>query len=134
MDVEETVQRHRNALRILERTARAEGFAQLFADTNALAKDRDSSFGDQLQVFYVLLGDLLELTSGAKQPVLRNAHLSKELEALSKIVDSSWVMRAIAGFDELHSGLRRNLNRQLGLDALAASLAPNTPRANLSRL
>jgi DNA polymerase III subunit delta' len=133
MDVEETVQRHRNALRILERSARAEGFAQLFADTNALAKDRDSPFEDQLQVFYCLLGDLLGLTSGAKQPTLRNRHLSKELEALSKSVDSSWVMRAIAGFDELHSGLRRNLNRQLGLDALAASLASNPTRANFSR-
>jgi DNA polymerase III subunit delta' len=133
MDVEQTIQRQRNALRILERTARAEGFAQLFADTNALAKDRDASFEDQLQVFYALLGDLLELTSGAKQPLLRNAHLSKELEVLSKVVDSPWVMRAITGFDELHSGLRRNLNRQLGLDALAASLAPNPSRTNLSR-
>jgi DNA polymerase III subunit delta' len=129
MDVERTVQRRRDALRILERTARAEGFAHLFADTSALAKDRDSSFEQQLQVFYSLLGDLLELTSGAKQPVLRNAHLSKELESLGKMVDSEWVMRAIAGFDELHSGLRRNLNRQLGLDALAASLAPKSPRA-----
>jgi len=134
MDVEETVQRHRNALRILDRAARAEGFAQLFADTGALAKDRESSFEDQLQVFYALLGDLLELTSGAKQPRLRNLHLSKELEVLGKIVDSSWVMRAIAGFDELHSGMRRNLNRQLGLDALAASLAPISPRANVSNL
>jgi hypothetical protein len=35
-------------------------------------------------------------------------------------------MRAIAGFDELHTGARRNLNRQLGLDALAASLAPES--------
>jgi len=34
------------------------------------------------------------------------------------------VIRAIAGFDELYAGARRNLNRQLGLDALAASLAP----------
>jgi DNA polymerase-3 subunit delta' len=134
MDVEQTVQRRRDALRILERTARAEGFAQLFADTSALAKDRDFSFEEQLQVFYGLLGDLLELTSGAKQPVLRNLHLSRELEALGKLVDSSWVMRAIAGFDELHSGVRRNLNRQLGLDALAASLAPNSTRANMSRL
>ncbi len=134
MDVEQTVQRHRDALRILERTARAEGFAQLFADTGALAKDRDSSFEDHLQVFYSLLGDLLELTSGAKQPALRNPHLSKELEALGKSVNSSWIMRAIAGFDELHSGLRRNLNKQLGLDALAASLAPNPPRANLPHL
>jgi DNA polymerase III subunit delta' len=129
MDVEQTVQRHRDALRILDRTARSEGFAQLFADTGALAKDRDSSFEDHLRVFYSLLGDLLELTSGAKQPDLRNPHLSKELETLSKLVDSSWVMRAIAGFDELHTGVRRNLNRQLGLDALAASLAPNPPRA-----
>ena len=32
------------------------------------------------------------------------------------------------GFDELHLGSRRNLNRQLGLDALAASLAPNSTR------
>jgi DNA polymerase-3 subunit delta' len=134
MDVEQTVQRYRDALRILDRSARAEGFAQIFADTSALAKDRDSSFEDHLQVFYSLLGDLLELTSGAKQPVLRNAHLSRNLEALSKVVDSSWVMRAIAGFDDLHSGLRRNLNRQLGLDALVASLVPNPPRANPSRL
>ena len=134
MDVEQTVQRYRDALRILDRSARAEGFAQIFADTAALAKDRDASFEDHLQVFYSLLGDLLELTSGAKQPVLRNAHLSRELEALSKVVDSSWVMRAIAGFDDLHSGLRRNLNRQLGLDALVASLVPNPPRANPSRL
>jgi DNA polymerase-3 subunit delta' len=133
MDVEQTVQRYRDALRILDRSARAEGFAQIFADTAALAKDRDASFEDHLQVFYSLLGDLLELTSGAKQPVLRNAHLSRELEALSKVVDSSWVMRAIAGFDDLHSGLRRNLNRQLGLDALVASLVPNPPRANPSR-
>jgi DNA polymerase-3 subunit delta' len=133
MDVEQTVQRYRDALRILDRSARAEGFAQIFADTSALAKDRDASFEDHLQVFYSLLGDLLELTSGAKQPVLRNAHLSRELEALSKVVDSSWVMRAIAGFDDLHSGLRRNLNRQLGLDALVASLVPNPPRANPSR-
>jgi DNA polymerase-3 subunit delta' len=134
MDVEQTVQRYRDALRILDRSARAEGFAQIFADTSALAKDRDASFEDHLQVFYSLLGDLLELTSGAKQPVLRNAHLSRELEALSKVVDSSWVMRAIAGFDDLHSGLRRNLNRQLGLDALVASLVPNPPRANPSQL
>jgi DNA polymerase III subunit delta' len=131
MDVEQTVQRHRDALRILDRTARAQGFAQLFADTSALAKDRDTSFEDQLQVFYGLLGDLLEITSGAKQPVLRNPHLSRELQTLSKAVDTPWVMRAIAGFDQLHSGLRRNLNRQLGLDALAASLASNPPRANL---
>ena len=124
MDVDAAAARRRDALRILERTARGHGFSQLFADTAALAKDRDSSFEDQISVFYGLLTDLLELTAGIKHPLLRNAPLSRELEALSKAVDPRWVARAIAGFDELHAGARRNLNRQLGLDALAASLAP----------
>src|SRR5271167_4627143 len=123
MNVAETTERRRNALRILERAAQGQGFAQLFAGTSAFAKDRESSFEDQLGVFYGLLTDLLELTSGVKQPALRNVPLAKELSALAKSVDSRWVMRAIAGFDELHSGARRNLNRQLGLDALAASLS-----------
>ena len=126
MNVEETAERRRNALRILERAAQGQGFAQLFAGTAAFAKDRESSFEDQLGVFYGLLTDLLELTSGVKEPVLRNVPLAKELAALAKSVDSRWVTRAIAGFDELHAGARRNLNRQLGLDALAASLAPES--------
>jgi len=126
MNVEETSKRRRDALRILERAARSQGFAQLFADTSALAKDRESSFEDQIAVFYGLLTDLLELTSGVTHPALRNVPLAKELEALAKSVDSRWVMRAISGFDELHAGARRNLNRQLGLDALAASLAPES--------
>lgn len=128
MDVEKVGQQRRDALRILERAARGQGFAQLFTDTAALAKDRESSFEDQIAVFYGLLSDLLELTSGAKEPELRNSALAKELDALSKTVTPAWVMRAIAGFDDLYAGARRNLNRQLGLDALAASLASESTR------
>ena len=127
MDVTAAAEKRRNALRILEHAARGQGFSQLFASTAALAKDRESSFEEQLQVFYGLLTDLLELTSKIKEPVLRNASLANGLESLSKSVDSAWVLRAIAGFDELYAGARRNLNRQLGLDALAASLAPVSP-------
>lgn len=134
MDVEQATQQRRGALRILERAGKGEGFAQVFAETTALAKDRESSFDEQIGVFYALLTDLLELTSGSKQPLLRNGPLARELEALSKTVDSIWVMRAIEAFDDLHAGSRRNLNRQLGLDALAASLSPNMPRDVVSRL
>jgi len=133
MDVDTASERRKNALRILQRAAQGQGFAQLFSDTSALAKDRDSSFEDQVGVFYGLLTDLLELTSKLKEPVLRNAPLAKELESLGKSVDSAWVLRAIAGFDELYLGARRNLNRQLGLDALAASLAPALSRPSEPR-
>jgi DNA polymerase-3 subunit delta' len=133
INVEAASQNRKNALRILERAARGQGFAQLFADTSALVKDRDSSFEEQLGIFYGLLTDLLELTSKINEPVLRNVPLAKELESLAKSVDSAWVLRAIAGFDELYAGARRNLNRQLGLDALAASLAPDSSQALASR-
>jgi DNA polymerase III subunit delta' len=122
MNLEQASQQRRNALRILERAACGEGFAQLFTETAALVKDRESSFEEQIAVFYGLLSDLLELTAHVKNPTLRNAPLVKELTLLARLVNTAWVMRAISGFDELHAGARRNLNRQLGLDALAASL------------
>src|SRR4029077_1744902 len=131
MDIEQATNQRRTALRILERAARGEGFTQLFADTAALAKDKESSFEEQLQVFYSLLSDLLELTSGVENPSLRNVVLSRELQSLAKGINSVWVMRAISGIDELSAGARRNLNRQLGLDALAASLAPDAQRPAL---
>ncbi len=133
MDVAAAADARRNALRILERAAQGQGFAQLFSGTAAIAKDRDSSFEEQIGVFYGLLTDLLELTSKVKAPVLRNAPLVKELEFFSKSVDSAWVLRAIAGFDELYTGARRNLNRQLGLDALAASLSPEVSRPSATQ-
>ncbi len=123
MDVETTAQRRKDALRILTRAARGEGFSQLFADTAAMAKDREVTVERQLDVFYGLLTDLLELAAKVKTPVLRNKQLAKELETLSASVNVEWVMHAIRGIDELYFGTKRNLNRQLGLDALATSLA-----------
>jgi len=124
LDLEDAVEKRKTALRILERAARGQGFAQLFADTAALAKDRESSFEDLIGVFYGLLSDLLELKAGLRSPMLRNLHLSKELQALSKIVETEWIGHAIVGMDKLAGGVRRNLNRQLGLDSLALSLVP----------
>src|SRR6266705_706077 len=106
MDVAAAQEARRQALRILERAASGQGVAQLFAETAALAKNRDTSFDAQLGVFYTLLTDLLELTAGIKNPALRNPSLVRELEALSRAVDVRWVQRAIAGIDELSAGAR----------------------------
>lgn len=127
LNLEDAVAKRKTALRILERASQGQGFAQLFADTAALAKDRESSFEDLLGVFYGLLSDLLELHAGIESPLLRNPHLSKELEVLAGSVDLQWIGRAISGMDRLAGGLRRNLNRQLGLDSLAVSLPPPKP-------
>jgi DNA polymerase-3 subunit delta' len=127
MNLDDVIEKGKIAFRILERAARGQGFAQLFADTSALAKDRESSFEDLLAVFYGLLSDLLELTAGVRSPLLRNPHLAKEMEALARSINTGWIARALAGMDKLAAGARRNLNRQLGLDSLAVSLSPAQP-------
>jgi DNA polymerase-3 subunit delta' len=127
MNVESEVERRKSVFRILERAASGQGFAQLFADTSTLAKDREVSFENLISIYYGLLSDLLQFTSGVRAVTLRNPHMAKELQALAGRVDSNWVHRAIASTDELSAGARRNLNRQLGMDAMAASLAPDAP-------
>jgi DNA polymerase-3 subunit delta' len=124
MDAVKEGERRNNGLKILARAARGEEFAQLFALTNAISKDRDVSFEEQLSVFYSLLCDLLELSSGIPSPQLRNLPLRKDLDAVAKQIDIRWVMRALRGLDQVAAGARRNLNRQLGLDAFAAELSP----------
>jgi DNA polymerase-3 subunit delta' len=133
LNLEEVVERRRTAFRILERAAHGQGFSQLFADTATLGKDRVSSFEEMVGVFYGLLSDLLELTSGIKSPRLRNLNLARELEGLAKSVDSAWVFRAIAALDEVAMGARRNSNRQLGLDAMAASLSASASGSRARR-
>ncbi len=128
MNLEDTVEKRRAALRILERAAHGQGFAQLFGDTAAMGKDRESSFEDILAVFYGLISDLLELSAGVRSPLLRNPHLAKELQGLASTVNTAWVRSALVGLDELAAGARRNLNRQLGLDSLAASLVSASPQ------
>jgi len=128
LDLEAAVKLRRDIFDILERAGRAQGYPQLFAQTAALSKGREHSLETQLEVFYSLLTDLLELSSQLKQPALRNPQLQKELESLSHAVTPEWVMRAAAGLDELHGRARRNINRQLGLDALATGLgSPSRP-------
>jgi DNA polymerase III subunit delta' len=125
MDVEKEAQRRRDALKILDRASRGEEFGQLFAQTSALAKDKDSSFDEQLSVFYSLLSDLLEISSRIHTPQLRNIALKKELDTIAARTNPGWVIQAIRGLDEISAGARRNLNKQLSLEAYAAELAPS---------
>jgi DNA polymerase III subunit delta' len=127
LDLEAAVQLRRDCLTVLERSLDLRGVSNLFASTSALAKNQEVAFENILEVFYSLLTDLLDLSCSPSQKVLRNPSLRKELEALSKRVNVSWISKAVEGFDALHARLRRNINRSLGLDAVAVSLARPAP-------
>jgi hypothetical protein len=125
--VEEAVDLRRRALQLLADAAEARSSSGLFAQTAQLAKGQKLPFESVLELFYSLLTDLLELSAGCANLTLRNPTLEKELAALGKRVDPQWVSRAVEGLDELWSRLRRNVNRQLGLDAVVLSLSQERP-------
>jgi hypothetical protein len=126
-DLEAAVKLRSDCLTVLERSLDLRGVSNLFASTSALAKSQDVAFENVLEVFYSLLTDLLDLSCSPSPKLLRNPSLRKELEALGKKVDVRWISKAVEGFDALHARLRRNINRSLGLDAVAISLARPAP-------
>jgi DNA polymerase-3 subunit delta' len=123
VDIVATRKLQRDALTVLERCVSTRGVAELFASTAALAKNQEVRFENVLEVFYSLCTDLLDLSCSPSLKLLRNPGLRKELEALSNRIDTGWISDAVSGFDALHARLRRNINRSLGLDAVAISLA-----------
>jgi DNA polymerase-3 subunit delta' len=130
LNVEEAAELRRRALRLLADAAEGRSSAGLFAQTAQLAKGQKLPFESVLELFYSLLTDLLELSAGCANLKLRNPTLEKELAALGKRVDPQWVSRAVEGLDELWSRLRRNVNRQLGLDAVVLSLSQERQGGN----
>jgi DNA polymerase-3 subunit delta' len=123
LDLAESERLRRDVLRFLETSVSGRDFSGLFTLTTALAKSERGSFDNLLTMFYSVLSDLLVFSCGSRNPVLRNPDLRREIEALSAKVNGDWVARAVRHLDELHGRLRRNSNRQLGLDAVAASLS-----------
>jgi DNA polymerase III subunit delta' len=122
IDLDESKRLRSSVLRLLGQAVAAENYAEIFAATAQLAKQEKESFENILQLFYSLLTDLLELSECPKRALSRNPDLKRELESLGKRIDLAWVVRATNGLDRLQARLRRNIGRQLALDAYAASL------------
>ena len=122
LDLEDSARLRHSMLLLVEQAVSNEKFTAIFAATAQLAKQEKDSFENLLALLYSLLTDLLELSQGPESSLLRNPDLRRELETLSRKVDLQWVLRATQGLDLLESRLRRNIGRQLGLDAYVASL------------
>ncbi len=75
-----------------------------------------------LRTLGLLLEDLLLLQAGTPE-LVRNVDLRAELEKLAASVSFQWIEGASRGLDQVTSGMRRNLLRNLSLDAFAGQLA-----------
>jgi DNA polymerase-3 subunit delta' len=75
-----------------------------------------------LRTLALLLEDLLLLGAGTPE-LVRNTDLRPELDRLSSTLSFDWIENASRGLDQVQSGLRRNLLRNLSLDAFAGQMA-----------
>src|SRR5215470_3786130 len=117
IDLAESRRLRASVLRLLDQAATGENYSEIFAATTQLAKQEKESFENILRLFYSLLTDLVELSESPKRSHSRNPDLKRELENLGKKIDLAWVTRATQGLDRLEARLRRNIGRQLALDA-----------------
>jgi DNA polymerase III subunit delta' len=122
LDLAESVRLRKSVLSLLDQAIAGQNYREIFAATAQLSKQEHESFENILSLFYSLLTDLLESSEGSKSSLLRNPDLRREVEALSKRINWEWVQRATRGLDTLEGRMRRNIGRQLGLDALVTSL------------
>ena len=74
-----------------------------------------------LRALSSILEDILLLQGGAPDRV-RNVDIRPELQGFADSFDFAWLESAVRGLDAVQSGLRRNLLRNVSLDAFAAEL------------
>jgi DNA polymerase-3 subunit delta' len=105
--------------------ARADALIFKMTETYRAGADGQQKTTTLLRVLSLLLEDLLLLNAGTPE-LLRNIDLRPELDRLAAALPFAWIERASHALDQVHSGLRRNLLRNLSLDAMAAQLTEPT--------
>jgi DNA polymerase-3 subunit delta' len=123
-DLESYIQARTDALLLLHSSISDPDHTALFRMTETYRAGADGQVKTTalLRTLGLLLEDLLLLSAGTPERV-RNVDLRPELERLAAAVSFAWIENASRGLDQVTSGMRRNLLRNLSLDAFAESLA-----------
>jgi DNA polymerase-3 subunit delta' len=122
LDLEAYDRRRETMLTLLEVAAGLSPFSAWVKCAEAAA-NRQEKLEAQLRAVYGLLEDILVLGQGGNQ--IRNVDIHPQLDALAGRVSFAWVRKATARVDELAELLRRNIQKNIALDALIAELRPS---------
>ena len=117
-----------DALTLLRTAIAAEDHSTLFrvTETYRAGADGREKTDRLLRALYALLEDLLMIKGGTPE-LLRNTDVKGELEKLAREISFDWIATASQRIGEVESGMRRNLLRNVSLDAMVAALEPDRP-------
>ncbi|MBM3739139.1 MAG: DNA polymerase III subunit delta' [Acidobacteria bacterium] len=117
----ETYDRRRDVMRtLIEAALGAVPFSAWAAQSEKLAASRSEKLEPYLEILYLLLEDLLHLRAGLDE--VRNIDWKQPLGQLARRAGFRWLREAVRRTDELVSNLRRNVNKNIALDALVLEL------------
>jgi DNA polymerase-3 subunit delta' len=123
-NLEEYVAARADAMLLLRSAIAEQDHTALFKMTETYRAGADGQIKTSalLRTLGLLLEDLLLLLAGTPERV-RNVDLRPELERFAGSISFAWIENASRGLDQVTSGMRRNLLRNLSLDAFAEQLA-----------
>jgi DNA polymerase-3 subunit delta' len=127
LNIEEYLQR-RDAMLALVRTSLGQGsFAELLAFTEAVGRKAQEKLELQAESLTTLIEDLLHLRFGSGE-LLVNDDIRAELEKIARSIPFEWFEKACGRLLELEEFRRRNIQKQLALEALALELRSGVER------
>lgn len=126
IDIAVYEKRRQAMLAVLEAAVGAP-FGELLRHTEALARSKQDRLEVLLDMLYRLLGDIMHLSQGrspasAEAAALANEDIRAELAALAARTDFDWLERALGHTDSLERLARRNIQKQIALEAFAVEL------------
>ncbi len=120
LDLEAYDRRRAAMLALIRAAAGTAPFGAWLPYSETIARSKSEKLELYLKVLYDLLRDLLILreTGGP----IRNQDVRRDLEPLARSLSYEWIRAAVGQVDEIAGLLRRNIQKQIALDAVILAL------------
>jgi DNA polymerase-3 subunit delta' len=120
MDLDVYEERRSAMLKLLQAAAGRAPFSEWVKHAEAMSGRKQEKLDFFLNILYVLLEDVL--LAAQKTGEIRNVDIRTEIEALASHVSFDWIRAAVRKVDDLSELLRRNIQKNIALDALVVEL------------
>jgi len=127
LDVESYLARREHLLALLDTSLGKTSFAELLPHTDAIGRRQQEKISLLVETLHSLLSDLLHLRLGSGR--LANIDIRERLRELADRVEFEWIEQAAKDLDNLARLERRNIQRQIAIEALAVNWRQRTAAA-----
>jgi DNA polymerase-3 subunit delta' len=121
LNVEEYLERREAMLALVRTALRKSSFAELLSFTEAAGRRNQETLERQAEALTTLLEDLLHLRFQSAEALV-NDDIRAELEEIAGAIPFEWFEKACGRLVDLEEFRRRNIQKQLALEALALEL------------